>query len=442
MNTQTFNWKYKWLLVLTGISLFFPGFAQSTSESIVRTGKITSDCAVYMDSPGVSSEIISWAQNEIKVEYSLLIEGKTPQDKTQFLAAFTKQLENQLKEAINGRVQASVRMQEINQNNSSIRIRLKDDPKEYKLSKFEGSLKIWVPATVLLHVSSNFNAVNVGNFTNDVYIDINSADFKLSSCKKLMAKMNFAGNSTAGKVEMADIDCNSSTITIQQILQDVSLNANFSTISIVKIGNKANLNLNSSSFETGDLVSLNLNGNFVRKCKVNQVETAQIEINSSDFTANRVKNLKLQGANFSTLHLIEVSDLSILESSSSNFNITKLGTLKASEASFCNFKIGTLTTSLVLTASSGDLSIDNVLPGFKNLDIKGTFLSMNIKLSPTAEYTLFADLTFPDYDFGTLSLNKEKDGMNHEIIRGTKGTAKASSSQINIACQSCDLKLK
>lgn len=442
MNTKKFRLHYKNWIVIILLLITYTSLSQTSPDIISRTAKTTSDCKVSVDSPGIDAEIVSWAQNEIKVEYSLQIEGKTPEEKQLFLASFSRQLENQLKESIQGSVRATVQIREIIKNNNNIKIKLSDDSREYKLTKFTGKVKIFVPGSNPLSLSSSFNPISVGDFTSDVSIDINSADFKLGNCKKLTASMNFSGKSTVGKVEMAIIDCNSSTLAIQQVMKDLELNANFSTLTVGKIGNKANLNLNSSSFECGDLVTLSLNGNFVRNCKVNNVDMADIELNSSEFSANKIRVLKLKGINFSTLRVGEVNDVSITEASSTEFSFTKLAILKSMEVSFCHFNIGTLTELLMMNASSGDIQVNNVMPGFKNIDIKGNFVTTNIKMSAETAYSLFADLTFPDYDFGNLTLKKEKSDLNHEVIRGQKGSPKAGISQVNLACQSCDISIK
>jgi len=442
MYTKKSRLRYKIWLVIFGLLNTYTSYSQTSPELISRTAKTTGDCKVNIDSPGVSAEVISWPQNEIKVEYSLEIVGKTPEEKQLFLASFTRQLENQLKESLQGRVRATVQIREINKTNNIIKIRLNDDSREYKLTKFEGKVKIFLPGSNQLSISSSFNPVTIGDFTSDVSIDINSADFKLGSCKRLNVSMNFSGKSSAGKVELADIDCNSSTLSIQQVTKDLSLDANFSTLTIGKVGNKASLSLNSSSFECGDLISLSMSGNFVRNCKVNNVDMADIELNSSEFTANKVRVLKVKGINFSTLRITEVNDASIAGASSSEFTFTKIALLKVAEGNFCNFSIGTLTELLLINASSGDIKVDNVMPGFKNIDIKGNFVTTGIKMAPNAEYSLFADLTFPDYDFGTLSLKKERNDLNHEVIRGQKGSPKAGISLINLACQSCGISIK
>jgi len=276
-----------------------------------------------------------------------------------------------------------------------------------------------------------------------IYADItvSSGQLQMGNCKNLKIKASFTKNIKIGNVENATMQISSSDIEMGEVKNNLNLRASFSGVKIGKIGNKAELNLSSSTFETSDIKELDLEASFVRRFKMGNAEKANIRLSSSEFEAMNIKTVNISSVSFSTINIDEVDKLYAPKCSSTKFYIQKANTVEATSSSFSDFYIYSLKKSFTTQSSSGSIHLTNVANGFDKIDIDGQFVNIDISVEKDANYSVSADLEFPNYNFSDVTYQSGIKKMSSEEFKGYKGNDKNPSSSINFDCKSCTIKL-
>ncbi len=82
------------------------------------------------------------------------------------------------------------------------------------------------------------------------------------------------------------------------------------------------------------------------------------------------------------------------------------------------------------------------MKNFKNIEINGQFVDIDLSGSSNCEFKVEAFLTFPDYNFKGIKYNRKTQNLNTDIITGYKGNSTNKLPLIKFNCKSCDIKLQ
>lgn len=443
MSTSGSNLKFKLIafsfLLFAGVTL---SKAQKIDTVITRTAIIGSQDIVYVSSSMSDTEIRTWDKNELKVEYSLSIDANSAEDLREFLSKMTSELGGQLKNVKDGRVHANVKFTSIMKNNKNITVQFADDNKKYKLTEYESGLVVYMPAGNRLDLNSSFQEVRIGDLQNDANIRISSCRFSMGNCKHLEMDASFCKNMVAGNIESGKLRLNSSSLEMGEVKKGLELKGGFSEIDVEKIAEKADLILNSSTFETSEISELDLKGSFVRSFRANKIGKASIDLNSSKLEANHIDELKVVKTSFSTVDVNESPKISVDNSASSKYFIDRTDDMQVKYASFTHFEIGDLGKIFTVDASSGEMEIGNIDPGFEMILIAGKFFGVDLDFDDNASYSVSADLDFPNYEFRDLDINTHEKNMSHEWIEGQRKGSKNGMGRVKLNCSSCKIRVE
>jgi hypothetical protein len=414
---------------------------QMVDTIIVKTFTPGKDDIVCVRNPSFDVKIETWEKNELKIEYRLSVEAGSKEEIRSFLNAFKRSLDSQTGKANSGKVNANIQIEEYSGNRNMVRLKFRDERNYFTLEKLEASLVIYMPKSNPLDAQTSFRKLEIGNLNADATIKISSSGLVMGNCKKLDLGSSFSKSMKIGKAESARMKLNSSSLEMEGIDGDLSLDASFSDIEISSISNKAIVKLSSSSFKTGDMKSLDLEGNFIRSFRANNIGEASIRLNSSTMEVKKITSLNVEKISFSTLNAGETGELTVGSCSSSKFFIEKAVTVKAQSCSFTDFKIGNLSKNFSISANSGSVNIDNIVRGFEKVEIRGNFLTANLVSETGSEFKFFSDMTFGHCNTGDITIRKNIKEMSHETLEGWKGNEKASSA-ITLNCQSCRVSVR
>jgi hypothetical protein len=441
MNQKKFKSIFRNLVIIFAFLTGQQVWGQAVDTTIIKSFNPGKDDIICIKNPSFDVKVETWDKSELKIEYHLSVEAGSDEAIHSFLSAFERSLDAQTGKANPGKVIANVQFDEYSNNFNRVRLKLKDEKNYFTLEELQGSLVIYMPKKNPLDAQTSFHKLEIGSLDSDATIRISSSGLTMGNCKKLGLESSFSKNMKIGKTASATLELNSSSLDMEGIDGDLSLKASFSDIEISAISNKATVRLNSSTFKTGDLKSLDLEGSFIRIFRANNIGECTIRLNSSTLEAKKITALNVEKISFSTLNADEVTDLTIGSCSSSKFFIEKVSSVKAESCSFSDFKIGNLTKLFSVSANSGTLNIDNIARGFDKIDIRGNFLTANLRPDSGCEFTFTSDMTFGHCETGDITIKKNIKEMSHETIEGWKGNEKATSA-ITINCQSCRVNLK
>jgi hypothetical protein len=441
METRRFNLIFKSIILLTLLTLPLRSSGQAIDTTIVKTTAVDKSDVIYISSSIGDIDVKTWDKKEVKVEYVISAAAKTVAELNAFSKRLIHDIGEQQKPASAGKISVAFPFRNINRNNRSVELTFREDDERFRLQDLKCSLIVYIPKANSINVKSNFNKLTIDNLEADVKIDAGSVRMTMGDCKNLDLEANFSNNMKIGNVENAKMNLNSCELEMGAIRNNLDLKSSFSHFDIEKIGNEAIVSLNSCSFVSTDLKSLDLKGSFIRNFKVNNIEKAKINLNSSEFEAGRINSLEADKLAFTTFKLGEVGNLNIGNSSSSTFTIEKAGVVEAGSSSFTKFTLNTLSKSFKSKSNSGNVQINNILSGFDEIDINGTFVTIGINAAEGAEFQLSADMTFPNYNFNNILYQNHIKDMSHEVISGRRGNNKEALSKINLNCQSCRISI-
>jgi hypothetical protein len=424
-------------IVFSMIALVVNG--QTLDTSIVKTRNLKNEDILFVESSIGDITVKTWDKNELRVEYTIYVEADSKKELAAFTRKFNQAVEDQIREESAGKVYAALPFKSLSINGSDVRMTFKDNNEKFELKKFKCSLLVNMPAVNSLNLKSNFNKVAIENLLGDATIEVNSTGFMMGNCKALNLKANFSKEMKIGNVVSAVVNINSCDLKAGKIESDLSLKSNFSHIEIEKIGNKAEIVLNSSSFEASDIKILDLKGNFIRTFKAANIDQAKISLNSSEFEASKINTADVERTTFSTIKITDAGEIKIGASSSSTFSIDNVNSIESESSSFSTFNINQLKSRFRTISRSGNVQIKNVLSGFEEIDIDGTFVDINMHIAETSNYLFSADLVFPNYNISGLNFDNHEKDMSHELIRGSKGKKELATSKVNLKCQSCKI---
>ena len=439
MKTKIFNSIFKSLLIF----FLFLGtsnlYAQTSDTTIVKSMTINEGDVVYVQSSNFAISIQTWEKNEVNVQYDLFVEAESQKEVEDFLQAFNHFVDDRLHEK--GKISISDYFKLVDRSNKKVKVRFEKGGATFHLKELNGVIIIKMPKSNPLNATSTFQELEIEDLTADATISVNSASFKMGNCRNLNLTSSFSRKMKIGNAESAKINVNSSDLKMGIVKTDLTLKGSFSDVEIAAIGNSATVNLNSSSFVTTNLKQLNFEGSFVRNFSVGNVDIAEVRLNSSEFKAKKINSLDVASASFSTFRIDDVGELQIKSSSSNKFYIENLSSLEAKTCSFSNFTIGQLKKRFVTSSNSGNINIENVLPGFDEIRIIGTFVTTDIHVTEGSNYNVRADFQFPNYRFKNVTYNKHDVDMSHETIEGWSGNKEKAISKIDLNCQSCKVTL-
>lgn len=441
MKTRKYNLVFKGLIPVLFSILTAGSFGQVLDSSIVKSRILNKEDVLFLESSIGDIDIRTWDKSELKVEYIIYAEARSEKDLSLFRDKFSKSVEDQLKEAGNGKVYASLPFNSITMNNTKVEITFKNDIRKYELRELKVTLSVYMPKVNPLNVRTSFIKLTIENLNANATIKINSTELKMGDCKELDINASFSKNMKIGNVESAKMEINSCDLGMGTIKTDLTLKSSFSHIDIEKIGNEANMVLNSCTLETTDIKFLDIKGSFIRNFKVNNIEKARINLNSSQFEANNINTIEADKITFTTLRINEVNDIQIASSSSSTFSLDRVTSLASTNSSFSAFNINNLKSRFKTSANSGNVQIKNVLTGFEEINIDGRFVTIDVHAAENCNYMISADLVFPDYNFSNIFYKNHEKDMSHEVINGWKGSEQTTTSRINLKCQSCKITL-
>lgn len=427
------------VLVLT---TFFPLItdAQTINKTISKSAQVTANVTIEANASNSDIEINTWDKNQVKADFAIEVSAKTDEDVNAFITALETAIDRQMGTGGNT-LKVSLPIKNWRQNGHKIDIELEGNNNSFHLTKFKAKLLIYMPIQNNLEARNSFGNLNVGNLNANADITVSSGLLQMGNCKSLEIKTSFTKNIRIGNVENATMQISSSDIEMGDVKNDLNLRASFSGIKIAKIVNKASLNLSSSTFETSDIKELDMEASFVRRFKMRNAEKANIKLSSSEFEAMNIKTVNINNVSFSTINIDEVDKLYAPKCSSTKFYIQKANNIEATSSSFSDFYIYSLKKSFTTQSSSGSIHLTNVADGFDKIDIDGQFVNIDISVEKEANYSVSADLEFPNYNFSEITyLNRNKD-LSKEVFKGYKGSEKGATSSINFDCKSCTIKL-
>jgi hypothetical protein len=443
MKKEKLNWIYKAVFValiglLTGNTLL----AQTIDKTIEKIADIDENVLISVKNSNFDLSYKTWDKSKLKVEYTIHIEAKTNEDLNEFHNELEKEIEKQLTGINSGEVNISYPFKKYVQNNNKVKIVFHNSSKTHYLTRFKASIVIYAPKKNELNLSGSFCKVNIDNLEANATIKISSGKLEMGDCKKLKLQSSFCKNMKVGNVVDAIIKLSSGGIFLNEIKNNLELNASFSNFEATKIGENATVKLSSSTFQTSDIKELNLEGSFIRRFVVNNVEKATIiKFSSSEFRAQNIKNLNIEKTSFSTFRVASINKLMVEKSSSSKFYITAANIIDAPQCSFTNFSIGQLKKRFVTKSSSGSIELENVAEGFEKIKVDGQFVNINIGVERGAGYRIKVDLEFPNFKSEQINFGKKIDEVNTQYFVGWKGDDKEASSEIEFNCKSCSIRL-
>lgn len=441
MKTKRFGLIYKSLILGLYMISSLGASGQSLDTTIFGTKPVGKDIVIYVANHMEDVEIKTWNKSEVKIEYRFSLVARSKEEATVFYNNLKGAISNQLNEA-GAKLNVSFPFRNYTRNNNKVEIKFTSGDDKYMLKELKTKLIIYMPEFNMLEAHCNFNKLTIENLAANASLDISSCELKAGNCRNLTLKSSFSKNMIIGNVDRAEMEISSSSFKIGAIQSSLQLKSSFSSGVTGNIGKEAILDLNSSSFESGDVPVLNLKGSFIRNFNMSRVNTAKISVNSSDLNFEKISKLEVPDVSFSTLTVKSVDEVKINTSSSTTFSFDHVQSLESARCSFTNFNIGNLKDRFTTNANSGSITIKNVLEGFREISITGSFVTTAIQVAPESNFTLAADLTFPNYTFDNVTIqNREKD-MSHEVLKGVKGNAGLAKSQILLDCQSCKITLK
>jgi hypothetical protein len=439
METRKPGFIFKALTATILLTISYNSFCQSLDTTIVRTMNISREDVLYAGNFAGDIDIKTWDKNEVKVEYILSTEANSKEELSAFYKQLVRSIEDQQKEITPGKVTVNYPIRNIHINGRKTEVMFTGSKKEYSLIDMKCSLLIHMPAVNSLNVRSSFKKVTIDNLASDATVSLSSSQLVMGNCRVLNLRASFAAHMKVGNVESAKMDINSSSLEMGTVRSDITLKSSFSDFNIGSIGDSANFDLNSCSLQATDIKILDIRGSFIRNFTVNNVEKIALDLNSSKFEANKVDLTEVNKASFSTIMINEINNIKIASSSSSAFSLGQVGSLISDECSFSKFNIDKLKKYFAATARSGNIQILNVFPDFEAINIKGSYVSIDLHVDVKSNYLVSADFTYPNYTFSGLQYNNREKDMSHEVINGWKGNKDQASSKIDLKCRSCNI---
>jgi len=426
------------LIIIVSIRL---SYSQSTIDtSFVIEKKLINDQIVLLNASLTDVDIKTWDKNEIKVIYHFNIKSKDRNTSLEFFKALKNGVITNISSNNNNEIDFSLPIKDYLHYKSKLTINLKKNKKSYQLKDLEKNITIYTSRKNTLKLKASFNHVKIENFDADVDIKTSSAHLSMGNAKKLTLTASFSKGIKIGNIQSANFKLNSSSIKMQNISKNLNINASFSKFECEKIEGNAEIKLSSSDFEAQSAQEIILRGSFVRKFHIQKVNKAVFDINSSEIEIDELENAEITKSSFSDFDIKKISSINIVSANSSKFHLAYIAHLVIEKASFCHIKIGELTNSLKCKTHSGDLEIVKLNKNFKELNVDGQFTDISIITSPESNFSLKANLQFPDYSFNDIPFQKIEKNSNSVEISGQKGDR--SNSKIILNCKSCDIEVK
>lgn len=435
--TSPSNFKIVMLFILIIFSALLNG---QNSKSISREAIIPESKIIKLSFDMFDVEVVPVNNQTLKLDYNLNVTGDDNEVKA-FYGEIERQLNQKLGSINSGEVDVSIDFEQISMNGSKTKVKFAGNRKEYKLGKLSGSIKVELPIKNKAEINSSFNKINIGALRQDLTLKVNSSKVVLVSCGNLTLDADFIDKFEIGTVNILEGSLNSCSGIIESVQGDVALKASFSNFEVGTIGGDAELDLNSGSFETSDVSQLTFKGDFLRTAKFGNVKEAFLKLNSTNIAFGNVGKMNIDKASFSGIDANAVVDLNVENSSSSKFKIGTAGMVNVDKSGFSSFNVKILQKGFKTEAQSGDFTFEEVTSGFETIEINGSFLTAKLNINSNANYTLDANLSFPNYKFENIQYDFQDKDMSKTKLSGWSGKKSDKMSKVKFECNSCNLRI-
>jgi hypothetical protein len=293
--------------------------------------------------------------------------------------------------------------------------------KTIQLVDFRIKGEIWIPVNSTFHLTSKYSEIEVEELNGRVDLDLyNDKIFgsNVNSSLKVVAKY-----STLEFQKMKDIEADLYNTDVEAgsigNLVSVSKYSNF------RVGDAGNVELNAYNDKytfgnTGDIT-------FVDKYSDLHAGNAghvELECYNSTVRFTRVEDVDLH-SKYGKYEIAGAGKLNIISAYNDTYRIEKLGSLNVIDSKYTVYKIDHLESSLLLKEGYSDKIQVAKTGAFKELNINGKYITLEMALDKSLSYKFVADVKYGKLDINeevmkVKKINKDGPQLEMEAIKGVE----------------------
>lgn len=211
--------------------------------------------------------------------------------------------------------------------------------------------------------------------------------------------------------------------------RDLSVDQKYGNVNMNNLTGKGQFDIKYGELRAGNLLSPALQIELgYSKGSIEAVKNVDLSIKYSKLNLGKSENINIE-SRYSGLVFGDGKDVTI----DSRYDDYRIGTINSLNCNsmYTGYKIDKLLNSLILTNGYGNLSVNAIPAGFKNIKVTNRYASVRLGIDPSANYRLDGNVRYCDLKHPAGKLNRMKEDSTYEV-HGTVGESASPSSVVTI----------
>ncbi|MBN3034266.1 MAG: hypothetical protein JW861_01670 [Bacteroidales bacterium] len=182
-----------------------------------------------------------------------------------------------------------------------------------------------------------------------------------------------------------------------------------------------------------------LNISFSDNCNIGYVQSGDIVIKYSELKIDETVTL-LVDSKFSDLEVVRADKVEI----DSGYDESSFGSVREVivDGNFSDFSLGKLAETLYADMQYGEITVNEIFPGFIRAEVKSRFSDAELIFSPDASFSIDAEIKFGDFSYPQGSrITVEETSLTTSRYEGSVGVKSAASARVIIRASNSDVNL-